>query len=105
MSKESDSQDSVCQESNCKIAGVADFCKNFDGFTTNTTIDQEECEEKCAAYLIPNELLSKDEVASRINSGYFDENGNSRFMRDQHIHYLRKHLGTLGGAYMSQCSA
>ena len=97
-------KDLASNETNCEIAGVVDYCKNFDGYMTTTTIDQEGCEERCAAYLIPNDMLSKDELATRIKSGYFDENGDICFMRDQHIHYCRKHLGTLGGAYMSQCS-
>lgn len=105
MPEDTDPKDLASNETNCEIAGVVDYCKNFDGYMTTTTIDQEGCEERCAAYLIPNDMLSKDELATRIKSGYFDENGDICFMRDQHIHYCRKHLGTLGGAYMSQCSA
>ena len=105
MPEDTDSKDFGNNETNCEIAGVVDYCKDFDGYMTRTTIDQEECEERCAAYLIPNDMLSQDELATRIKSGYFDEHGNICFMRDQHIQYCRKHLGTLGGAYMSQCSA
>lgn len=105
MPEERDSKEYVYEESNCKLAGVSEFCKNFDGFTTKTAEDQEDCEEVCAAYLIPNDFLSKDELVRRIKSGYFDENGNICFMRDQHIQFIHKHLGTLGGSYMSQCSS
>ena len=90
--------------SNVQLANVQSLQRNWDALDTKTTRDQQNNEEKCAFYLIPNDVLDPQQRIKRYELGYWDEKGQVRFMREAHIQYLKKHLGELGTRYMSQAS-
>ncbi|KAM7455644.1 hypothetical protein BLSTO_03594 [Blastocystis sp. subtype 1] len=91
--------------SNVQLANVQSLQRNWDALDTKTTRDQQNNEEKCAFYLIPNDVLDPQQRIKRYELGYWDEKGQVRFMREAHIQYLKKHLGELGTRYMSQASS
>ena len=91
-------------KTNIETAQLTNITKKWDGIDTVTTQDQQENEEKCAFYQIPNNLLSEEEQRKRYLSGYWNSNGEVQFMRNKHIAYLKRHLGDLGVRYMSQAS-
>lgn len=81
---------SVSQK-NVILAGLQREARNFDGIKTETSVEQEYCEEKCALYYLPPSILlaqRKDLFDSWAESGFMGDSGEVYFMRDKHIQYL-----------------
>ena len=90
---------------NIMLAGVSDRVRPWDGLETRTTIDQKNCEEKCALYLIPQGFLTPDQLSKRYQDGFYDSDGNINLNIDMHCSFLDKHCGVLPSKYTSSASS
>ena len=97
--------ESIENASNVILAGVTDRVKKWDGLKTRTTEDQEECEEVCARYLIPESRLTSSQIQGKYNDGFFNAEGQTVLNIDMHCNYLDKHCGDLPKKYMYSYSS
>ena len=91
--------------SNIVRAEVEELQKIWDNLYTDTVYSQQECEEKCAHYLIPFHKLDEKERERLLSSGLVNELGEFQFIHSKHVNYLHSLSGSLGPAYSSQASS
>ena len=91
--------------SNVILAGVTDRVKKWDGLITETTQAQQECEEKCAHYLIPENRLTPTQIQKKYKDGFFNVDGETTLNVDMHCDYLNRHCGKLSTKYMYSYSS
>lgn len=84
--------------SNIQLANVQSLQRNWDALDTKTTRDQQNNEEKCAFYLIPNDVLDPQQRIKRYELGYWDEKGQVRFMREAAYSISQETFGRVGNA-------
>lgn len=91
--------------SNVELSGLEEYVKEWDGLVTRTTEDQKDCEEVCAGYLIPKNLLSEAELADKYRNGFLNQEGDTVLDIDRHCSYLEKHCSCLPRKYSSTISS
>lgn len=91
--------------SNVELSGLEEYVKKWDDLVTKTTKDQKDCEEVCAAYLIPKALLSEKELEDKYGDGFYNQDGDTVLDIDRHCSYLEKHCSGLPRWYSSTISS
>ncbi|KAM3575907.1 hypothetical protein VYU27_002242 [Nannochloropsis oceanica] len=67
---------------------------------TRTEIEQEECERMCVRHLRSLEKLDEHEASGLQAAGFFNDDGEVRLLRKQHLDYVMRGLRYLGPGFI-----